>query len=170
MVNSLFCPNQIRVNGISLCDDTIDKYRDLGMMCFDIERQEEVFIKFDLFGFFSGFKSRVPTDKEMNECKCISLTSEHTWNPSKFDSRHHLKYVSSANSFKTVSHIMDDIVTSISSSNGPSTLKKHLVTNDHDYLKNISAIKATSRNARIGPEQLIAKWRISIESAKKTLS
>ena len=38
MVNSLFCPNQIRVNGISLCDDPFDKFRDLGMMCFDIER------------------------------------------------------------------------------------------------------------------------------------
>ena len=30
-------------------------------------------------------------------------------------------------------------------------------------------MKATSRNARIGPEQLAKKWRISIESAKKHL-
>ena len=44
-------------------------------------------------------------------------------------------------------------------------MKIQLVTNDHDYLKNISA----SQNARISPEQLAKKWRISVENAKKTL-
>ena len=63
----------------------------------------------------------------------------------------------------------DDIVSSIISSYGPSTLKKYLVSNDHDYLKNISAMKATSWNARVGPEQLAKKWRIGIESAKRPL-
>ena len=75
------------------------------MMCFNIDKQEEVFMKFDLFRFISGFKLKVPTDKVMNECRCINLTSDQTWNPNEFDYGHHLKYVSAANSSKTISYI-----------------------------------------------------------------
>ena len=78
--HSLINPNQIRMNGIPVCDDPCDPYRELGIEYKDDER--EVLIPFTCEGATVLFRSRVPTDEEMRDCPKIVLTSEATWEPS----------------------------------------------------------------------------------------
>ena len=93
----------------------------------------------------------------------LSMESEWIWLQAAF------KIVSVANSFKTVNHDTDNIISLVSSSQKASTFRSQLVVNNYDYFENISVMKATSPNSRIGPEQLTKKWRTSIESSKMIL-
>ena len=73
MKNSLISLNQIRTNGIPLCDDHFDPNKKLGMEVF-IDFGEEIHIPFVLDGIFCAIKTRVPTDNEMKSCMHIDLT------------------------------------------------------------------------------------------------
>jgi hypothetical protein len=64
--HSLINVNQIRVTGISVCDDPFDRYRNIGI------ELDDVFIPFQMDGNTLYFKSRVPTNEEWTEIRYIS--------------------------------------------------------------------------------------------------
>ena len=75
--HSLINPNQVRSFGIDFWDNPFDKERGL-----KIEADEHVSIGLMTQGTKVMFKSRVPTDEELNDCHRIEITSRQEWNPS----------------------------------------------------------------------------------------
>jgi len=73
--HSLLNPNQMRMFGLSVCDDPWDEYRTLGVDC------EDAFIPFEMDGTNVFFETRVPTDWELLNLPVIPITGD-TWDPS----------------------------------------------------------------------------------------
>ena len=77
MKYSLINPNQVRANGISLCDDPTDPYWHLGMIL------QRTFIPFVMAGSACMFTTRTPTDWELGNCPHFEITSNVKWNPNQ---------------------------------------------------------------------------------------
>lgn len=71
--------NQIRITGLSVCDDPYDRYRNIGIETSDI------FIPFSLDGNTLNFESHVPTEDELTNCPYIILTDDTEWDPNSVD-------------------------------------------------------------------------------------
>ena len=82
MDHSLFHPNQLRKYGVPVRDNPFDKERP-----FSIQVSDEVKIPLRTNGTKIYFKSRVPTDKELERCPKIQVTSDCYWNPSEVELR-----------------------------------------------------------------------------------
>ena len=79
MKHSLICPNQCRVPGLSLCDDSFDPNRDLG-----IEISERgIIIPFKTHGTIVRFKTRTPTQNKIENCPIIELIEDGPLEPDK---------------------------------------------------------------------------------------
>ena len=76
--HSLFNSNQLRMYGVPVWDNTFDHKRP-----FSIQVSDEVSIPLMSKGTKIYFSSRVPTDKELQSCPKIHMTSDHPWNPSE---------------------------------------------------------------------------------------
>ena len=74
---SLINPNQIRHAGLVVSDDPTDKTRDFGIV------GDHCYIPFEMSGTTVLFKSRVPTQWEMENCRMVVLTLDVPWNPSQ---------------------------------------------------------------------------------------
>ena len=74
---SLLNPNQLRLNGIGVFDTPkqFDSGSSHSIVAGDLT------IPLDLQGVCSGFESRKPTDRELEECPRIDLTSDLEWEP-----------------------------------------------------------------------------------------
>jgi hypothetical protein len=74
---SLLNPNQLRLNGIDVFDipKQFDSHSPHAIVAGDLT------IPLDLQGVCSGFESRKPTDRELDECPRIDLTSDLEWEP-----------------------------------------------------------------------------------------
>ena len=77
MKHSLICPNQCRVTGLSLCDDPFDPNRDLGIEI----KEKGIIIPFKTHGTIVRFKTRTPTQDEIENCPIIELTGYEPWEP-----------------------------------------------------------------------------------------
>ena len=71
MDKSLINTNQCRNDGIPVCDDPMDKYRELRLAIDD-----NLFIPMDMDGSTCGFSSRRPTQDEMQVCKRFFVSHE----------------------------------------------------------------------------------------------
>ena len=80
MDHSLFNPNQLRKYGGPVWDNPFDKERP-----FTIQVSNEVEILLCTNGTKIYFKSRVPTDKELEKCPKIHVTSDCYWKPSEVE-------------------------------------------------------------------------------------
>jgi len=80
MDHSLFNPNQLRKYGVPVWDNPFDKERP-----FSIQVSDEVDIPLRTNGTKIYFKSRVPTDKELERCPKVQVTSDRYWNPSEVE-------------------------------------------------------------------------------------
>lgn len=74
---SLLNPNQIRHFGLVVSDDPTDKSREFGIVGDDFS------VPFEMSGTTVLFKSHVPTQWEMENCRIIELTADTPWNPSE---------------------------------------------------------------------------------------
>jgi hypothetical protein len=72
----LINPNQLRHQGIPVCDDITDWNRRFG-----IELYGESFIPFEMKGTTIYFESRVPTNWEMQNCRVVVVTDNSSWDP-----------------------------------------------------------------------------------------
>ena len=76
--HSLINPNQIRHYGIGFWDNPYDKQRGLF-----IDVNDSVQIPMKTEGTKIFYQTRSPTEKELNECPKIVMTSKTEWNPGK---------------------------------------------------------------------------------------
>ena len=78
MDHSLFNPNQICMYGIPVWDNPFDRDR-----LFSIQVSDEVEIPLSSKGTKICFKSRSPTESELQNCPKLQMTSDVPWNPSE---------------------------------------------------------------------------------------
>jgi hypothetical protein len=76
MKQSLLNPNQFRHYGRSVCDDVTDKNR-----AFGTEINDKFVIPFHMSGTTIFFESRVPSRREMDNCRVFVMTHDSTWDP-----------------------------------------------------------------------------------------
>ena len=169
MKHSLICPNQCRSYGIDMCDDPYDKNREIGFT----DPIAGITIPFEMKGTFATFKTRVPRDKELQECIYITMTNDNPWNPSEFDAN-----ISTVTRMKAViedanpnepqlspdSYEVDKQLASASSIY-PSPVLQQRMRN----ISNVSSARTRGRSLRVTADQLARRWGISIESARKTI-
>ena len=74
--HSLLNPNQLRAHGIGVWDNPYDKMRPL-----EIETGLGANIPLSFKGTKLRFSSRVPTNRELETCPHIDMTSRREWNP-----------------------------------------------------------------------------------------
>ena len=74
--HTLINPNQIRHNGIDYWDNPYDRRHGL---CINVDRGPK--INLNLEGTKISFQSRVPTQKELDNCEYVELTSSLRWEP-----------------------------------------------------------------------------------------
>ena len=171
--NSLINPNQCRNYGVSICDDPFDPNRSLSIYDHITEQDISLYME----GSTACLDTRVPSDKELEDCIYIVMTSDHPWNPNDVSRRvsatsnsHTDTYDVNVTAFPEDPQVSldypigDQILASVSSSLSELTLSRRLVSS-----VNVGMSKATGRRARISPEMLSKKWLISIEQAKETL-
>jgi hypothetical protein len=75
---SLLNPNQLRFNGVGVFDTPKQFDKD----SLHAIVAEGLTIPLDMLGVCSGFESRQPTDRELENCPRIDLTSDLEWDPS----------------------------------------------------------------------------------------
>jgi hypothetical protein len=80
---SLFCPNQLRHNGLIVnecptqwADPTMEHPHSI------IFPNEDVIIPLEMTGIMSGFSTRKPTELEIKNCTWLTMTSTQNWDPS----------------------------------------------------------------------------------------
>eukprot|EP00978_Attheya_sp_CCMP212_P011709 scaffold29027_cov27-Attheya_sp.AAC.1 len=80
---SLFCPNQLRHNGL-IVNERPTQWVDLTMKHPHsiIFPTEDVIIPLEMTGIMSGFSTRKSTELEINNCTWLTMTSTQTWDPS----------------------------------------------------------------------------------------
>ena len=86
MDHSLINPNQVRFHGLDFYDNPVrDKHLYL-------QADEDINISLRFEGTKCLFSSRTPTQKELNECPHLHITSTNEWEPSSVDLRSYIKY------------------------------------------------------------------------------
>ena len=164
--HSLLNPNQIRMHGIPLWDNAFDpNHPELGINLGDL------FIPFKAKGTKLLFSTRAPTEKELQECPHIHLTSRVPWEPSK---------VQLQETNVDVGH--DDLEDPRSNEYELAALDPLL---DPLQWRQVSQVQAydrrsldvptratfasSERHPRVTPEELSERWGISVERARATL-
>jgi hypothetical protein len=177
LLMSLINPNQLRHFGVTVSDDPTDKNREFGIVGADFR------VPFEMSGTTVFFKSRVPTQWEMENCRIVELTIDAPWNPSEVTiaSVNTLHETMEEVTYRTVcaiDHVPQPSVERICQSNlsifDPARMLRHMVssvniTTAHRDDTRIAYIGAKDRHSRVTPETVAMKFRCGLETAKKTL-
>jgi hypothetical protein len=160
--HSLINPNQIRVTGISVCNDPFDRYRHLGI------NLDILHIPFQTDGNTIYFTSRVPTKQELEDCQYITLTDDEEWDPSETDltdyAQKEIKQVKLAKLELDMDEA-DVIMRQISSVYSERSLSKKV----QETVRVTSQLISKTRHSVVSPENVARAWNIGIEKAKDTL-
>jgi len=76
--DSLLCPNQLRANGLEV-DDTPRQFSQHSRHAIIVP--DVITIPLEMDGIISGFYTRKPTSKDLQELPCITMTSNQPWHP-----------------------------------------------------------------------------------------
>lgn len=79
MEHSLLNPNQIRDNGITV--DCCPRQYDKSSLHAIYVKNEDISLPFKMHGCISYLPTRLPTRKELDQCRYIEMTSERKWDP-----------------------------------------------------------------------------------------
>lgn len=180
---TLLNPNQLRSYGLSVCDDPVDPYRELG-----IQLDDDTFLPMSMDGTICGLMTRCPTDEELDTCRIFNTSDEEHWDPSLVAFDYSVKGIdwsdrysrnsrnvysfrsnlnlctSTTNTFDRERGVLDEYESTLC--NVSSIFVNEQLTNA------ISVMSVSSSNARHhapGVETLASKWGISKSTAKATL-
>jgi hypothetical protein len=79
LTNSLINPNQCRMHGLEICNDTFDPHCELGIT----DPVTELFVPTELGNSFVYLTTRAPTIEELWTIEPLEMTSQAPWDPSK---------------------------------------------------------------------------------------
>jgi hypothetical protein len=159
----LLNPNQIRHYGRPLCDNITDKVRPFG-----IEIEREFIIPFTMSGTNIYFKSRVPSQWELDNCRTFEMTHDSTWDPTTVN----IATVIPSNVQLIDTRMSTEELLSISDAYDEHTFMSRAVgaVNVHNArLRNTSYIGARNRHSHVSVEEVARKFKCGIEAARQTL-
>ena len=183
MKNSLINPNQLRHFGRSVCDDPTDPNREFGI---EIDDQ---FIPFQMEGTTIYFKTRVPTDKELDECRHVTMTSDEVWDPvtvniaalrrrSREEEEKSQLCSLGSEPHSEQSTLERGILGSVSEVYDDVEFTKRMIANvnivthvrhEDDSVMTIGAIGARNRHSVVTAEEVARKFKCGLDTAKQTL-
>lgn len=172
--HSLINPNQVRHAGIQFWDNPYDHTQPLSI---SIERGLEIPMHY--YGTKLRFKSRAPTNKELNELKHVQITSKRPWEPTEVI----LGKVKTTNKKRRIFNVQvgekqgymkpnsdDAILHEIE----PSLIKiKEIARNQvftHEDVPSRSTFISTNRHSKATVESLAENWGIGTHKARATLN
>jgi len=196
---SLINPNQLRHQGVPVCDDITD-----GDRYFGIELEDDYKVPFNMSGTRVSFETRVPTADEERECRHFTMTCDESWDPATVvigrvqtlqgKERTELRSLISGvtrgevlssnpnyleQPLSAISDTLDDRIFTervISKVNIVSAMQSISMDDDSDGdtfhfgpPRPINAVFSETRHSTITPEELSRKFRCGLETAKKTL-
>jgi hypothetical protein len=161
--HTLINPNQLRCHGIIVDDcprhlspDPEKAKHSIFMPEYDLR------LPLAMKGILSYLPVRYPTDKELDSCQWIELTSDKEWDPHAQDYAEKERLVDIA----ADTPIHDRIIASFnSSSSNPLELYQHV---NPDHIQ-VAVTESHTRRYAISPEKLASKWNIGLDTAKRTL-
>jgi len=176
---SLINSNQIRHNGIRLCDDPFDPHRALGI---EVIAENNLFIPMYMDGSTATFDTCCPSDEELKTLPHVILTSEQVWNPglNLFPKYHRDEVERQILSGEIVcvskvtssNHVMDWIVP-----NGGLGVEDNIYSNEEMIQRLVSEDRkvtvhavSSGRHHRVDEDSLASKWLISRKAARRTLN
>eukprot|EP00590_Aulacoseira_subarctica_P011644 CAMPEP_0172424146 /NCGR_PEP_ID=MMETSP1064-20121228/21716_1 /TAXON_ID=202472 /ORGANISM="Aulacoseira subarctica , Strain CCAP 1002/5" /LENGTH=1711 /DNA_ID=CAMNT_0013165931 /DNA_START=811 /DNA_END=5943 /DNA_ORIENTATION=- len=139
MDHSLLNPNQLRDNGLTV--DCCPRQYDKSSMHAIYFPEEDLSLPFQMHGCISYLPTRLPTTKELEDCRYIEMTSERKWDPYSDD-------------FQDIER--------------PLSVKLDIVTNICDS-RNIYATTSVDRRCDIDAQTLATRLGISHYVASETL-
>ena len=164
MEHSLLNPNQLRFNGISVQDNPFDTNTPLSI------EHDDITIPLSILGTNIFLNTHTPTQRELDSCPHIHLTSDVYWNP-------HTVRLASTQSEEAEDlplHSFDELdpgLTQISS--------VYCFSEMAESLRNLSAVQSNlpghktfiskQRHSAVTPEQLSERWSIGLTQAKQTI-
>jgi hypothetical protein len=159
--HSLINPNQLRHNGISVCDDITDRTRRFG-----IDIHGELFIPFEMKGTIVSFESRVPTKWELQNCRMITVTSDKPWDPTSVT----ISAVTPARQSNLTIQRTDNPLCGISDAYDESIMLQHMISAVKiSRTSNVSYLGTKNRHSQITAEEVARKFRCGLETARQTL-
>jgi len=165
LMTSLICPQQVRSYGLSFCDDPYDPNRQIGIH----DHETETFIPFTVENSMVGVTTRRPTLTEYETCRHVIMTSDQPWDPSSQRLPHnHPRQISTITSraqrlFDYPSEF-ELVMNSCSTALTDTSLSSQLIPPSE-----ISSITSKTRHTKITAEELARKFKIGLETARKTL-
>ncbi len=178
---SLINPNQIRHFGLTVSDDPTDKAREFGIV------GDGVWVPFEMSGTTVFFRSRVPTQWEMENCRIVELTVDAPWNPSDvtiacIGISHVAGTTLEETTYQSICAIDQvpklpdgacDCPSDLSVFD-PSHMVRRMVSSVHIATAHrdeasIAFIGAKDRHSRVTPETVARKFRCGLETAQRTL-
>ena len=171
--HSLVNPNQLRAFGTMIQDNPFG-----GPMSLE-DPEETVIVPLKLDGTNIGFTTRTPSQKELDECQHLHLTSQHEWDPGNLTvPRYELsalgKKVDRSDSYDNhdseeifnVDNFSRRLVASCRVLSIPEKRKIQEVLTD---VIGPPTFVTQDRRADVSPQSLADRWMIGLEQAKLTL-
>ena len=153
MERSLLNQNQIRHYGGTVQDDYTRTDEEFGI------HLDGIFIPFEMTGTTISFDSRFPSDQEIDDLPHIVMTSPDTWKPKEVTLRHISKVQSVPVDRRNIEAESDLVLGQISS----------CYLEAETNLRIIASAVTTDRHSVISAENMSKKWKIGIETAKRTM-
>jgi hypothetical protein len=173
MAHSLVNPNQLRAFGSTVQDNPFGGAMSL------VDPEEVVTIPMKLDGTNVGFKTRTPTQDELDDCQHIHLSSQHEWDPSNMVvPRYNLSAVDTAgvqageDDDEAGEEIYNPVTFCqrlISSCQVHRIPEKRQVQEVLTDVKRPPSFTTEDRRADVSPQDLADRWMIGKEQAKLTL-
>ena len=173
LTHSLVNPNQLRAYGTMIQDNPFGGPMSL------VDAEEVVTIPMQLNGTNVGFKTRTPSQAELDGCQHIHLSSQHDWDPSNMVvPRYDVSALDTADGYSdryddqegaeiyNVAHFSKRLIASCRVHHIPTARKIQEVLTD---VKSPPTFVTEDRRADVSPQSLADRWMIGLEQAKLTL-
>jgi hypothetical protein len=155
--HSLINPNQLRHNGVSVCDDITDRNRRFG-----IDIHGDLFIPFEMKGTVISFESRVPTKWELQNCRIVTVTSDEVWDPTKV----RIAAVSPNGSRDPDDGRLENPLRAISDAYDESIMLKQMISAVRvSRTSNVAYLGTKNRHSQVTAEEVAKKFRCGLEMA-----
>ena len=174
MSHSLINPNQLRYHGLTVQDNPFDNKNPIAIECL-----EDTIFPLSIEGTVIFLETRTPTQRELDTCTHIQLTSDNDWNPQS------VRLLASAQTAEAEVNYDygDDLepgLSQISCVYDFAEMAKSLARNCQEQRTVTAAAVKTDlpghktfiskkRHSEVTPEQLSERWNIGLAQAKQTI-
>jgi hypothetical protein len=175
MVDSLINPNQCRIYGISICDDPFDPHRTMGIY----DTSNDIYVPLRMYGSTAAVETRSISLSELSIARHLVMCDSKPWEPEHVTFPYSVPINNNVNhtdGYK-ISAVSIPAIRQIRAANDPNILTLDMDTCSHNFVNrciatinvNADAVNTALRHSINTAEDLAKKWKIGLETARKTL-